>query len=349
LSQIIRQRLPYHWRKHRHLPRVRRLVPAILRSLPAEPGTQTPATWVAQHVQWTETQVAVVAVGPVSGTPRAFVKLPATSTGVERLRKQVEVQQRLHADPRLASWCALVPRQLGQGTIDGRQYVVEQAMVGQEATPLLADPERRADLLLSAAVAIGGLHRATGRQTQVDTPLLRRWIDERLPRPCTAMTSLRLEGARSGAIDRLQAELRGALHNRRVEVSWIHGDYWPGNILVTPDGKAVAGIIDWDHADDDELSLQDVIYLLLYSRCLQHRRDLGEIICELLNGARWTDTEQAVMDTARDAVSGERIGDRTLICLCWLRHVDGYLRHTGRSTRDREWVQKNVANVVANF
>jgi len=47
------------------------------------------------------------------------------------------------------------------------------------------------------------------------------------------------------------------LAGRTLTVSWVHGDFTPGNILVTPDGTSVTGIIDWDHSASKELPQLD--------------------------------------------------------------------------------------------
>ena len=42
------------------------------------------------------------------------------------------------------------------------------------------------------------------------------------------------------------AALRGRLAGHRAPQSMVHGDFWPGNLLV--DRGRVLGVIDWEHA-----------------------------------------------------------------------------------------------------
>jgi aminoglycoside phosphotransferase len=61
-------------------------------------------------------------------------------------------------------------------------------------------------------------------------------------------------------IDRLggvQRRLRG----RRATTSWVHGDFWPGNLLVA--GDAITGVVDWERSERIGGRLRDPIRFVL--------------------------------------------------------------------------------------
>jgi aminoglycoside phosphotransferase (APT) family kinase protein len=144
----------------------------------------------------------------------------------------------------------------------------------------------------------------------------------------------------------LSDELHHALSGRTLTVSWVHGDFTPGNILVTPDGASVTGIIDWDHSASKELPQLDLVLLLLSTRILVQRRELGDIIRELLIDNRWTAQERALLDNAYLALPGDALDVRPVVLLTWLRHVASNLSKSADYARHRLWVSKNIDGVL---
>jgi aminoglycoside phosphotransferase (APT) family kinase protein len=126
----------------------------------------------------------------------------------------------------------------------------------------------------------------------------------------------------------------------------VHGDFAPRNILVTPDGAALTGIVDWELAAQDDLPLLDLLLLLLWVRMVVHRCELGNIVRALLAGAEWTRHEQALVDAAEVALPGDAVGMRALVLLCWLRNVAASLRKCQGCAGHRLWMLANVEAVL---
>lgn len=326
-------------RQRRLLAAACQLVPAILPQIPPPPGMPPPAGWRIQRAQWTQTGVAVIALGAAERTPGAILKLPYTSEGVASLRRQRQVQTTLHAEGGLGAWRDLLPRPLAAGNVAGRFYVVEQALPGQPALPSLADPAARARLQAAAAAAIGRLHRGTSAQLVVDAATLERWVD----RP---LRLIRQATRRRPAVERLAAELHAALAGRIVRTSWIHGDFWPGNLLVDPETLAVTGIVDWDLAEPDHLPALDLFHLLWYSRWLAQRRGLDEVLRALATGSAWMPEERAILEAGQAADSMAALPERALLRLSWLRHIAANLGQSAAYARDRQWVARNIDGVL---
>jgi aminoglycoside phosphotransferase (APT) family kinase protein len=147
-------------------------------------------------------------------------------------------------------------------------------------------------------------------------------------------------------VHRLESDLGDALLGRRLAVSWIHGDFAPGNILFGGAPVRVTGIVDWELARPADLPLVDVVSLLLAARMQSSRRELGRIVSDWLAGARWTAAEQRILDEAGAALPGETVDARALVLLCWLRHVSGNLAKASRYATQERWRRGNVAPVA---
>ena len=201
-------------------------------------------------------------------------------------------------------------------------------------------------LQLRAATAIVELHRRTARSVVVDSTLLERWID----RPLLVIRRLQARQPAAGHIDevieRLRAELHGALAGRSLHIGWIHGDYWLGNILVGRDNATPTGIVDWDRAEPDELPLHDLLHLLLYTRKLQQRCELGEIVRAVLGSAGWSLHERALLSAADMPLPDDASSERAMVLLYWLRFIAANLLQSTYFGRNRWWVTKNIDDVL---
>jgi aminoglycoside phosphotransferase (APT) family kinase protein len=183
------------------------------------------------------------------------------------------------------------------------------------------------------------LHRRSAARVQVDAAVLERWVSG----PAAV---LRGQGGRgSRGLDAVADELVDALHGRTLTAGWIHGDFWPGNLLVRPDGT-LGGIVDWDAAAPVGLPLHDLLHLLLFTRRLTRRLELGRIVAEQLRAPVWTAHERRVLEA--DHAAGA-LPDRASLLLYWLHHAAAHTRqqHGARSARYRVWWLRNVEPVLA--
>ena len=121
-------------------------------------------------------------------------------------------------------------------------------------------------------------------------------------------------------MNRLVVKVQRDLLGKSVKVSWIHGDFWAGNLLIDGVSRAITGVIDWDLAAFPELPVHDVLQMLLLSRTLARRESLGQIVAGLLNGGSWTINERKLLETAVWA-STDDVAQSTLLLLYWLRYI----------------------------
>jgi O-antigen/teichoic acid export membrane protein len=220
---------------------------------------------------------------------------------------------------------ALAPRRLGTGTVRGRDYTVESTLPGRSAEDALAGGLAAERLLATIHAAIRPLHESTRRDVRVREDHLHGWVDAPLDR----LEAL-LGPARRPALRALRAELRDALEGRRVQLCHVHGDLWPGNVLLD-DAGAVSGIVDWEASSRDGLAEVEHMHLLLTTRAVAAGRELGDVVAE----------------TLRRRLGGEgAVTARTAVLLAWLGHVDANLTKSARYARNPAWRHANLLPVV---
>jgi len=269
----------------------------------------------------------------------AVVKITSNKQGVADQQRESRIVAALRSDARLGDWTGFVPARIGEGAIDGRRFVIEEAIGGVEVRSRLSDPASRTKTLSLAAAAIGGLHKRTAETVVVDETILDRWINTRL-----AVLAIASQDAQ--ATSRLGDELRTAWFGRNVVVSWIHGDYWPGNVLVGLDCACVTGIIDWERSAPGELPVLDHLYLLIYARMLIERSEVGEVVAAFLGGSPWTADENQLLGEALGPQSVFTGIDRPTLLLFWLRYIALTLTDEAHLAQDWIWVARNVQNVL---
>jgi len=59
------------------------------------------------------------------------------------------------------------------------------------------------------------------------------------------------------------------LLGRILPIGWCHGDFKVENVTYDPATLAVAGVLDWEHANPRGLAYIDLLYLLLYNRVIR--------------------------------------------------------------------------------
>ena len=333
------------------------LLPSILREVVARSRMPAATDWVLQASHLSGTQVVVLMVGPPGQPPAAVVKIPSTSDGVASQRREAEALAALRSEPSLGDLAALIPGRLAEGELGGVAYTVERAVPGVEGRVLLGrkDPAMKEKVVAAAAEVIRCLHRATATTAVVDDELLERWVSSRVRLLAPATRN-------APALERLEQLLRRAWEGRSVEVSWIHGDYWPANVIFDPESEPgsepeselgtgsdplrVAGIIDWEWAAARELPAHDLLYLVVHMRMLAEGRELGPVVQSLLAG----NAGELLGPAERELLEPAGVTpDRETVLAVWLRHVAYNLTQSPGDARNWIWTSRNVDQVLRSL
>ncbi len=337
-------RLRRRWAKRRDQARAKALTAQILA------GMNAPGAWdyAIHRIAWTETDTTVAFIGPADRPAQVVLKLAQTPASAASLRRHSTALTALHADHRLGEWIHLVPRLISEGEIEKAVFTVEEALEGEQARLLLRDETTRIQMLTAAARAIRQLHRCTADRAIVGTTMLAQWIDDPLFLLKRWNETQPRDARHDKSLERLSAELRSALADRVVCVSWIHGDFAPGNFLVSRSAGTLTGILDWELARPGALPFLDTVLLLLATRMVVQRSDLGDVLLDLMLGAKWAPHELAILNDTREFMPGSMIGERTMLLMTWLRHVTDKLARSPGYARQRRWINKNIVNVLRN-
>jgi hypothetical protein len=305
--------------------------------------------WEAQGTLPTVSETVVIVIGPHGHPPVAVVKVANEAAGGSALEREQAALRSLCVDPRLRALQPLMPNVFADGELDGRPYLVERLVPGVEASRILKEDPPKPQTLAAAAHTIAELHQATCADPHpADERARREWIEE----PVNALDAITRRGRHrppARALARMLEEARGALDGKSFARSWVHGDYVPANVFVTPDGERVTGVVDWELADPDGLPQLDIVHFLLTTRVLGRRRELGQIVRELLIEPQLDDGERAALEIVERAIPGDTMSVRSLVLFCWLRHTKATLDKSERYPANRLWVMLNVENVLRAF
>lgn len=297
-----------------------RLRPALEAcGLPVTAGTR---------VMKSDSDTLVAAVTAPGGD--CVLKISTSDAADRNLARHVQVVEALReiGDD---SFAALLPRILDQTTADGRAVVRETLLPGRT---------RGDDSTPAALAAIGRLHSATARTRTVTPRVLASWLD-----PALRVLRESEQGARNGRATRHLADYLGTgLLDAEVTVSWIHGDYWPGNVLVSDSahGPLVTGIVDWENGLEPGMPDVDLVHWYLSTRT----DDLGAAVCSLLDDPSAVERS---LDAAGVSLANAHVGIERIVLLVWLWHVANMLSRSTRNGPGRIWHLRNVQPVLKRF
>lgn len=325
---------------------LRTIMPGVRAAIPHQPDLPPPTGWTSLQLAPTIADRMVFTMGPPRQQPVAIVKLAPQGDAESNLERETAAIGALQTDTRLGDWRNLLPLVLATGEEDGMVYRAERLLPGTQATRFLVAGVDRQRLQDSLAEAIRVLHQQTATTVRIGAEQLRPWVYD------PTDTLFELCGSRPGwsdyrpAVGRLRTDLREELLDQSVALSWIHGDYWPGNVLVADDAQTVTGIIDWDLAEAAGLPLLDIMHLIVTMRMIERQQEMGVVVSDLLREHDWTREEEALLGSAWATLPGSRMGTRQVLLLAWLRHVDHTRTKARRFGGPTLWESQNVERVL---
>ena len=308
--------------------------------------------WTDARPVRTDSDSTVALLHHDSSAPTAVLKVARSPHASAELQAQHEILTILAADSRLDGWRRLLPRVLAFREDEHGSVSVESFCPKVDlATVLTNNPDRFESLTTMALATIDELHVQTGELVVVDDCTLALWVDEplqTLTEMCRALSPQSIVTAK-----RIGALLRSALVDRSVLISWAHGDFHPGNVLMASERGGVTGIVDWGGARPGGLGVLDDYLMVLSASYTVERREFGEIVTRRLRAGGLVEHERHQLENAcrarPDAVRGEKLDERVVILLTWLHHIADLSGKCGDYRKQRVWWALNAQPVLRTF
>ena len=206
-------------------------------------------------------KVTVLLVSPESGDTVFALKAPTTAAAECAVEAERQILRELAARP-LGPLAETIPRPLEVVEFEQRRAVVMSALPGR---PLSTASQTRGHA--RDAVAVTGDFHAAGEWL---AQLQRATAGNAAPVDMSSGVVSRLrerfvhDSALGADLERL-ADVHVRLSESRAPRTFVHGDFWFGNVLVTDD--AVSGVIDWEAGSPAGCPLRDLARFAL-SYCL---------------------------------------------------------------------------------
>jgi hypothetical protein len=108
---------------------------------------------------------------------------------------------------------------------------------------------------------------------------------------------------------------------------------------MDPDACTVTGIVDWEHASSVGPVAADLAHLVLSTRSLTGREQLGAVAARLIEG------RDSLSETERELLAGWGMSAREALLLAWLQHLSGRLAQSTLHPHGR-WMRRNADPVL---
>jgi O-antigen/teichoic acid export membrane protein len=267
----------------------------------------------------TDSDTCVFAVEPQEGPP-LILKLGRSEAAKARISAHEQAVARLVAMPGLGDLADLLPAAVSSG--DG--WALERKLAGVDGRRV-----RGRTVLTATAAALTPLYAATAEDRAGDAVSV--WLHHRLE----AIAAVAGDPGKR-ILEALERDLRG----RAVRTGWVHGDLWPGNVLLDPSDSTVTGIVDWEASRPEDLPLVDLAHLVLTARSQDSGRSFGTVAARLADGRDQLDAaERSVLDAT--CPPGEALRASTIARLGWMQHLDLRTRQVAVS-RGGVWAMRTV-------
>lgn len=229
-------------------------------------------------------KVTVLLIPPGGTSPSLAVKVPITDGAQRALETE---RQRLDALHHLGLQAVVtsIPIVVNVIGFEARQGLVLSGLPGTPMTTTYhrwrhtAEPEWVTADFEAAGTWLEEFHRETA------TALAPIDMDGR----CGALLARRFEADPDlAAVLALLEEIYSGLRGYRTPRTWVHGDFWCGNILMA-DGR-VSGVVDWEAASPNGEPLRDLVrFAIAYALYLDRHTGAGRAVAghRGLRAERW--------------------------------------------------------------
>ncbi len=342
------RKLRERWRQRKSVRLGTQLLPKIVPSLRSKVNDKTETPWRVQRNLSKPDDLINLVIGPDQNPLLAIMKIPQSEQELGRLNRHYQMLKILQENNSLGEWQAYLPEVYPSFDEADRKIFVERLTPGVDASQFLTKKNALTQMQSAAFAAIRPLHQKTASTLTIDIQWLNKWLDTPRNTLQDLLSAKSITPEAFTAYLQLENQIRDNLLGREIVVSWIHGDFVPQNIKISPDGSQVVGILDWELAAQQDLPQLDLYHFLIVCRSLVSGNEYGESVAALLDGEKWSRIERELLESSNIDLPGERIEPHTLTLMSWLRHISGNLSKTPRYNRQWWWIGRNIEEVLRN-
>ncbi len=269
------------------------VLPSVVGSFGILAGTETPTPYITKllaHISDTYldgehfniSQCVPSRAGSVhlhfsNGDEKYIAKLPLSLHSERRMQASIRNIERLKLSQGGWPTAFLIPRPIAWGKYLGQSYIVHPVVVGESLDNLVAETDVRKAIFPQLCNYLAVLCNSTMKPgdswEQILATCARQYgalllagyrriapADAHLEHTIAALPNYLLSGASTG-----QGFLCAS-----------HGDFWPGNIMISRESMRLTGVLDWDRCEMDSAPFLDLLDLLT-----KHDEDIED--------SRWAD------------------------------------------------------------
>ncbi|MCX4585254.1 phosphotransferase family protein [Streptomyces sp. NBC_01481] len=277
------------------------------------------------------------------GTWVVLVKHPRNERAADGLAREWEVLRQLAADDRLDPWRELLPQAVGYRPKGPTRMLAQSWLAGVPAGHLASHRPQDLHRTVTAALSfLAEVRRATGHRQPV-AQRVGDWVEPQLEVLSTEIGWCRA-GEGAAGLDAVRRRLEEGLAGAVMTQGWTHGDFYPGNVLLSEERTRVTGVYDWGSARIDGPSEIDACTFVLAVRGALSGRPLGRLVADALHADGLPAADRALLSTA--AVDLGDSDPAVLPLLMWLWHVASNVQKAPQFGRSHWWVANTVAPVL---
>jgi len=263
--------------------------------------------------------------------PETVVKFPLSHVVSEKMKRQGNNLDALYTggNQMLKS---VLPRIVDQGITDGQAYWAESRIEGITATKCWWIPGWRRRVAESGFSFLMDLHQLTRQPTHI----LRDLFDE-LINPHIAIVEKKAKKMdRTFDMRPLVEVLWDVFCERYIPMVHTHGDFWPGNLLVSKNVQLM-GVLDWDTSLDRGWPMLDLLHLIAFQQKWRATWHFGSVITKKFMRCKFVPWEYKMVE---EYCTSMGIGHSLLfgfVALYWLNRSSQCI-----GSFNETWVRRNV-------
>ena len=283
---------------------------------------------------WTRAGVAAVCDGVqnvvvTNGGRRALLRVALDDDGIAALTREVAAIEstRLAVTGEVRN---LLPEIIDADMTTRRVWALEQRPSSTDGRYALKDPRSLSALFGDAVERLRDLYVQTSTTVTVDGRLFGRLVEGPLAAACTLPVEQHRLGSPAG-LGRTHRDLADSLVGREMTTARTHGNLWLGALRWDQASASLRCITDWRQSLMQP-PVVDVAHLLCTTRALRERRELGDVVRNVLDTGCWPAADEAILAATPGA---DELDARTVVLMMWLRHVCDQTNRGNRfGTRD---------------